>query len=195
MKLLQVLLPALFLNTAYAQPDAYSIKDLKGGKAKGDSSYAYALPFEKGSSYFLVQAYDSKLSHRGEFALDFKMKPGSKVAAARDGVVVAVKEDSKVGGTKKEYLSQGNYVIVQHSDGSYAHYWHLSHEGALVAMGDSVKSGQVIGLSGNTGYSAFPHLHFEVTSSAQTGSRQLPTRFYTNKGIRYLRPAHWYKAP
>ncbi len=47
-------------------------------------------------------------------------------------------------------------------DGSIAYYWHLQKDGVLVNIGDTVQTGQWIGLSGNTGYSAFPHLHFEV---------------------------------
>ena len=54
--------------------------------------------------------------------------------------------------------------------------------------------GQLIGLSGNTGYSAFPHMHFEVIGNDGKGNyRQLATRFNTNKGIVYLRPAHFYR--
>ena len=79
--------------------------------------------------------------------------------------------------------------------GSVAHYWHLSKDGALVNVGDTIKKGQSIGLSGNTGYSAFPHLHFEVVGNDSKGShRQLATRFNTNKGIVYLRPTHFYRA-
>jgi len=65
----------------------------------------------------------------------------------------------------------------------------------LVNIGDTITKGQIIGLSGNTGYSAFPHLHFEVIGNDGKGARkQLPTRFTTNKGIVYLRPGHFYRA-
>ncbi|RYZ20580.1 MAG: hypothetical protein EOO16_16230 [Chitinophagaceae bacterium] len=49
-----------------------------------------------------------------------------------------------------------------------------------------------MGLSGNTGYTAFPHLHFQVRDSA---GKELLVRFGTAKGARYLRPGHWYRAP
>jgi murein DD-endopeptidase MepM/ murein hydrolase activator NlpD len=173
----------------------YSIRDLKAGKFKADSSYIYRLPFANKKKVFLIQAYDSKMSHKGEIALDFKVKKQTKIVAARDGVVIAARKDSDKGGLKPENLSDGNYISIRHSDGSIAHYWHLNKDGALVQEGDSVKRGQWIGLSGNTGYSAFPHLHFEVQGYDATGNfKQIPTRFSTNKGVRYLRPGKFYRA-
>ena len=175
--------------------EQYSIRDLKAGKFIDDSSYIYRLPFENRKKVFLMQAYESKMSHKGERALDFKLKKGTKICAARDGTVTALRNDSDKGGLKPENLADGNYITITHSDGSVAHYWHLQKEGVKVNMGDTVKTGQHIGFSGNTGYSAFPHLHFEVQGYDDAGKYiQLPTRFYTNKGIRYLRPGKFYRA-
>jgi murein DD-endopeptidase MepM/ murein hydrolase activator NlpD len=179
---------------AFAQDD-YSIRDLKAGRFTRDSSYIYTLPFEDNKKVFLIQAYESKMSHKGERALDFKVKKKTKVCAARDGVVVAAREDSDKGGLKPENLSDGNYISIRHSDGSVAHYWHLNKDGVIVNVGDTVKAGQWIGLSGNTGYSAFAHLHFEVQGYDASGNyKQLATRFHTNKGIRYLRPGKFYRS-
>src|SRR6185436_20726326 len=150
--------------------EQYSTVDLKAGKFKADSSYVYSLPFENKKKVFLIQGYESKIfSHKNERALDFKVKKGTKVCAARAGVVISVREDSDKGGLKKENLSDGNYVSIQHIDGSVAHYWHLQKNGTMVNVGDTVKTGQWIGLSGNTGYSAFPHLHFEVQGYDASG--------------------------
>ena len=82
--------------------------------------------------------------------------------AARDGTVVAVRQDSDVGGTDEKYLNSSNYVVIRHSDGTFAEYLHLKHNGALVSVGDKVRTHQVLGLSGNTGHSSIPHLHFAV---------------------------------
>ncbi|MFL5811365.1 MAG: M23 family metallopeptidase [Flavisolibacter sp.] len=161
---------------------------------KDEESFVYSLPYEKGKSHMLAQGYLSTLSHKGEVALDFKMRKGTKVCAARDGVVVAIKDDSKKGGYNWKYINTGNHIIVKHEDGSYGNYWHLECKGVLVHVGDSVLQGQVIGLSGNTGYSAFPHLHFEVTSQYTVGTNQLPTKFRTKKGVRFLKPLHRYRA-
>jgi len=194
MKVLQLFIFIFLTAVCYAQQD-YSIRDLKGGKFKDDSSYVYSLPFENKKKVFLIQAYDSKMSHKGEIALDFKVKKKTKICAARDGVVISAREDSDKGGLKPANMSDGNYISIQHYDGSVAHYWHLSKDGVLVNIGDTITKGQIIGLSGNTGYSAFPHLHFEVIGNDGKGARkQLPTRFTTNKGIVYLRPGHFYRA-
>ena len=188
------LLLLLFPVQSFSQGQ-YSTEDLKAGKFKEDSSYIYSLPFESNKKVFLVQGYESKIfSHKGERALDFKVKKGTKVCAARDGVVIGFREDSDKGGLKKEHLSDGNYISIRHDDGSVAYYWHLQKDGVIVNMGDSVKKGQWIGLSGNTGYSSFPHLHFEVQGYDVSGDyKQLATRFHTNKGILYLRPGKFYR--
>lgn len=175
---------------SYSQLTDNEIRDLKSGKAKADSSYIYSLPFAKGSKFLLIQAYNSSMSHKDEISLDFKMKKGSKVCAARAGIVTAVEEDNDEGGLKEEYLSKGNHIIITHNDGSEAMYWHLQKDGALVNVGDSVKTRQLIGYSGNTGYTAFPHLHFQVYNH---NGKNIATRFYTKKGIIYLRPGKWYK--
>lgn len=191
---MRTLLFLLFIPALAGAQDDYSVADLKAGRFKADSSYIYRLPFETNKKVFLIQAYESKMSHRGERALDFKVKKKTKVCATRDGVVIAARKDSEKGGLKPENLSDGNYVSIQHSDGSVAHYWHLQPQGVRVNVGDTVKTGQWIGLSGNTGYSAFPHLHFEVQGYDARGNyRQLATRFYTHKGIRYLRPGKFYR--
>jgi murein DD-endopeptidase MepM/ murein hydrolase activator NlpD len=188
-----LLLLLLLPFTALAQ-DPYSISDLKNGKFKDDSSYIYTLPFQNKKRVFLIQAYESSFSHKGERALDFKIKKGTKICAARAGIVSSMREDSEKGGLKPENLADGNYVSIKHHDGSVAYYWHLQKDGVMVNVGDTIKRGQWIGMSGNTGYSAFPHLHFEVQGYDASGQyKQLATRFYTNYGVMYLRPGKFYK--
>jgi len=141
-----------------------------------------------------VQGYFSKYTHKNRAALDFKMKIGTKICAARAGKVVRMKEDGDKGGSKAKYRSFGNYIIILHEDSSRAGYWHLQHNAVFVNPGDTVKQGQVIGLSGKTGYSFFPHLHFIVWKPDNKGQwKQVGTRFQTQKGIRYLRPFRFYK--
>src|SRR5215207_8940508 len=103
---MKVLLPVLLCSlTAFSQD--YSIRDLKENRFKNDSSYIYTLPFEYKKRVFLVQAYDSKMSHKGEYALDFKVKKGKLICAAREGIVSGYREDSEKGGLKTENLSDG----------------------------------------------------------------------------------------
>ena len=109
-------------------------------------------------------------------------------------MVTAIRKDSDKGGLKQENLADGNYIFIEHDDGTVANYWHFQKDGVLVTVGDTVLTGEVIGLSGNTGYSAFPHLHFEVQGIDAKGNFvQLPTRFYTQDGVIYLRPGMFYK--
>lgn len=163
------------------------VRLLQRGVVKDDSSYVYELPFENGKSHWLVQGYFSRFSHKERAALDFKMKRGTKICAAREGIVVRVKEDGDRGGWNRKYRPYGNNIIIQHADSSRSGYWHLQKNGAFVKVGDTVRQGQVIGLSGKTGYALFPHLHFLVWGFDDKGNwQQIPTRFQTSKGIRYL---------
>lgn len=194
MKLSFTLLFLLTCTAVLSQLPDNVIHDLKGGRVKNDTSYIYWLPFEKGKKFFLIQGWQSNYSHKGELSLDFKMKTGTPIYAAREGIVTEVKEDSDRGGLKDEFLNEGNFVVIRHSDNSSAGYWHLQYNGALVSLGDSIKKGQLIGRSGNTGYSAFPHLHFWVYSTPDN-FKTIPTRFVTKKGIAYLRPGRYYRNP
>jgi murein DD-endopeptidase MepM/ murein hydrolase activator NlpD len=185
----------LLLPLCSIAQNGYSTRQLKDGQFKADTSYIYTIPFEDGKKVFLVQAYESMFSHKGERALDFKVKKGTRVCAARGGVVTAARGDSDKGGLKPENLSDGNHIVIQHYDGSTAWYWHFQKDGVAVAVGDTVVTGQYIGLSGNTGYSAFPHLHFEVQGNDGSGKHvQLPTRFYTQRGVIYLSPGRFYRS-
>lgn len=84
----------------------------------------------------------------------------SPVIAARDGEVIKV-EERNLDGTR--VLGEENVVIIKHSDGTFARYFHPTKPGALVSTGDKVAQGTRIALSGNSGASAGPHLHFDVT--------------------------------
>lgn len=175
-------------------PQRREIKLLQKGIIKDDTSFVYHLPYEENKSHLLVQGYFSRYTHKNRAALDFKMKKGTKICAAREGVVVRLKEDGKKGGSNIKYRPFGNFVVIQHADSSRSGYWHLQFNGVLVNVGDTVKQGQVIGISGRTGYTYFPHLHFIVWRFDGKGQwTQIGSRFQTNKGIRYLRPFRFYR--
>ncbi|HEU5259991.1 MAG TPA: M23 family metallopeptidase [Gemmatimonadales bacterium] len=82
--------------------------------------------------------------------LDLAVPVGSPVRAAGSGTVAQT-------GTDPEY---GEFVLLQHPDSYETMYGHLSRP--LVRAGIAVQAGQVIGLSGNSGRSTAPHLHFEI---------------------------------
>ena len=189
-----LLIGAVFIASCSVSknPQRTQIRKLQKGIIKEDTSFVYSLPYEKGKKHLLVQGYFSHFSHKERAALDFKMKRGTPVLAARGGVVVRVKEDGNKGGWNKKYRPFGNVIVIQHEDGSRAGYWHLQYNGALVNVGDTVKQGQQIGLSGKTGYTLFPHLHFIAWRFNNNQWLQVATRFKTSKGIRYLRPLKRY---
>lgn len=153
-----------------------------------DSLYNYALPFLKGKRYKIIQGHFGKFSHQSDFskfAIDVKMNVGQTVCAMRDGVVVGIKDDSNEGGNSKKYYDMANYILLYHKDGTFSQYVHLKHKGSLVTVGDSVIKGQPIGLSGNTGYSTTPHLHFGVFKTTLEGFKSIP---YQLDSI----PSHYY---
>jgi len=196
MKYLIVVSVLLTSCSVSKNPLRTEVRKLERGLVVDDTSYIYDLPFEQGKAYWMVQGYFTRFSHKERAALDFKMKRGTKICAAREGVVMRVKEDGERGGLNRKYRADGNNIVIQHPDGSRAGYWHLQTDGALVNVGDSVKKGQVIGLSGKTGYAAFPHLHFLVWDFDKDGNwQQVPTRFETTKGVGYLYGIRRYRKP
>lgn len=191
-----IILISLFFSCSVSNnPLRKEIKGLQKGTIKDDTSYVYALPYEAGTKHRIIQGYFGPFSHKERAALDFKMKRGTKILAAREGVVVRVKEDGDRGGWNKKYRPYGNNIVIQHPDGSRSGYWHLQFNGALVSVGDTVQKGQVIALSGKTGYTATPHLHFLVWRSSGGQWQQVATRFQTSNGIKYLRGWKKYQSP
>lgn len=191
---MKYLLIPVFLScclNSFCQLTDDEIRDLKRGRGQPDTSYIYSIPYTTGKRHLFIQGANSKMSHENDLSYDFKMKVGSGISAARGGMVITVKQDSDQGGLKPEFLNDGNHIIIRHEDGSSAYYWHLKKDGVAVHVGDTVSQGQTIGYSGNTGYSAFPHLHFQVVNA---NGKQILVRFKTKKGIIYLRPGRWYKS-
>lgn len=151
---------------------------------KHDDSYLYYLPYPTGESFPVSQGFHGKYSHTGGdcYSIDFKMPEGSPVHAAREGVVAGIKDDSTVGGSSKKYEWDANYVLIRHPDGTLGHYVHLEKGGVTVKVGDTVKAGQLIGYSGNTGHSTGPHLHFAVFKAKSGKQREtIPVKFRTNE--------------
>lgn len=125
------------------------------------SKNKYSLPIGKKDN---KQTRTDSPAHVGKLkhAVDFTCDEGTEILAAQDGEVVWVKQDSKIGGPDKKYWYDGNRIVIKHNNKEYSGYEHLKYKGAKVKVGDKVKKGQIIGYSGNTGYTFGPHLHFEV---------------------------------
>lgn len=151
-----------------------------------DDAHVYRLPYASGRSYRVLQGYGSRFSHTGleEYAVDFRMPEGTPVHAARAGIVARVEESHSRGCWEDGCGAFANYVVILHDDLTTGEYYHLQRDGALVEPGDRVVAGQRIGLSGNTGHTTVPHLHFAVYRAAEWGRTQsIPVRFATARGI------------
>ncbi|EXI81665.1 MAG: Glycyl-glycine endopeptidase ALE-1 precursor [Candidatus Accumulibacter appositus] len=157
--------------------------------ARQSSGAIYRLPYANGRAFHIGQSPGGPLStHRtpdSEYAVDIGMPEGTPVVAARDGIVVYTEARERYGGRHPDLIGRANSVRIQHSDGTIALYAHLAHAGVNVFPGQRVKAGMQIGLSGSTGYSSGPHLHFAIQTVLHGGDRltttSLPFNFYVGQ--------------
>ncbi|WP_144043525.1 M23 family metallopeptidase, partial [Rhodopirellula baltica] len=142
-----------------------------------DPMHVYELPFESNRRYRCCQSYGGTRSHHGSshFSVDFWMPIGSVICAARRGRVVRATDAGELP------TDECNSIRICHDDFSVACYAHICLNGALVSDGDWVDVGQPIALSGNTGCSGRPHLHFHVQTSYD--KTRVPTLFRTSDGV------------
>ena len=129
-----------------------------------NSEYRYASPLQPQQNYPIVQGVNGKFSHFGasKYALDFGASEGTPVLAARGGIVIDTKRNGKKGGPTPDFAKHANYVAILHDDGTTGEYYHLKYEGVVVKREQRITQGQLIGYTGNTGFSSLPHLHFGV---------------------------------
>ena len=147
-----------------------------------DNDYIYSLPFEKGKTQLIFQGYDGKFSHKNEFALDFDLKMGSEITAAREGIVVEMIDHNTRNCPDISCAKYNNRILIMHSDGTFADYSHLKYQGAVVKKGDFVTKNQLIGYSGSSGFASGPHLHFAVFINRIDGKRTfIKTKFKTSE--------------
>lgn len=133
----------------------------------------YRLPFRDGLTFLVSQGTGGPVSTHSEpgslYAVDFSMPEDTPIVAARAGTVIYTEFAHTEGGMTPEMEGQANVVLIQHADGTRAVYAHLAPGGVLVSPGQQVQEGEVIGLSGSTGFSSGPHLHFAVQQVRDTG--------------------------
>lgn len=166
----------------------YSFRYQNGNiDSEHNESVVYQLPYENGQAFYVGQSCNTSGSHQGGSngeAVDFIMPVGTPVHAARDGVVVDYYRLSNSGGVSSMHKDKGNFIEIKHNDGTVANYHHLRLMGVRAEKGQSVKRGELIGLSGNTGFSTGPHLHFAVTKLSSVGIvESVKVRFQAKRGL------------
>ena len=122
-------------------------------KSSGGGMWRYPMPNNKkvSSPFNPHRWHPIRGIYRPHYGTDFTAPIGTKVYAPANGTVL--KTSYQRGGA-------GYYIIIKHAGGYSTVYMHLSK--ALVRTGQKVSQGQVIALSGNTGGSTGPHLHYEI---------------------------------
>ncbi|MEU4165643.1 LysM peptidoglycan-binding domain-containing M23 family metallopeptidase [Streptomyces sp. NPDC026665] len=135
------------------------------------SSSGYTLPVDSstvGTGYKVAGSMWSSGYHTG---VDFVVPTGTTLKSIAAGTVVS----AGWGG------AYGNQVVIQHADGKYSQYAHMSS--LSVSAGQTVTEGQQIGLSGATGNVTGPHLHFEIRTTPDYGSDVDPVAYLRSHGV------------
>ncbi|GEM_PF-1057415 len=170
----------------YAHESRFTL--LRGNPhAVHDDTWHYRMPFGGTTMRPISQGYNGKFSHKGlgRYALDFPMPWGTPILASRGGVIVEVINDMVASGTRSGEFESDNRVVIEHRDGTFAIYAHLRH-GGPARVGQPVRTGDLIGLSGDTGFSTGPHLHFEVYKLREDGKRKtVPVKFWNGTARGY----------
>ena len=122
---------------------------LPGGKYGGESTSSNTNAPLRISSDFGMRAHPMTGLQTKHEGVDIPLKEGTDIVAVERGKVTSARNSS----------SYGNVIEIDHGNGRTTKYAHL--KSMQVAVGDMIEKGQKIGLSGNTGSSSNPHLHFE----------------------------------
>jgi Peptidase family M23 len=111
---------------------------------------------------------------------------GRPVLAPGDGTVVRVHDGVSEEGSGEVRIAEvredgmvlfGNYVVIDHGNGEFSHLGHLKPGSVKVAVGDKVRAGQTLAQVGTSGSSLFPHLHYELATTAGTDGEGVPSQF------------------
>jgi murein DD-endopeptidase MepM/ murein hydrolase activator NlpD len=159
------------------------VLDIQKPKVPVGVVQAYRYPFPwRGGPFRLTQGPNGSFSHtdlKSRYAMDIAMPEGTPIIAARGGVVVKT-ENNQVG---RGSDPSGNFVRVQHDDGTQGVYLHLKQGSVSVRQGQRVGVGSPLALSGNTGNSSGPHLHFVVQRTTELGLASIPYEFNQPVGV------------
>lgn len=195
-------LPATFVLPADAERELVSVGPLEPRRswryrlqtasvpgrpdARHEPARAYRPPIAPGARFRIGQSFGGDYSHTeppSYHAVDIDMPIGTPIHAAREGAVMAVaRYFHGTGDSRERFGPRANFVRILHDDGSMAVYAHLDYEGVVVRPGQRVERGQLLGKSGNTGFSTGPHLHFVVQVNRDMSMVSVPFEFEGERG-------------
>ena len=148
-------------EAANSQKNNNSNNSSNSNSGKNNNSGSFTTP--TGSGYFMKPVSGGSISTNGYYssgkfhgAIDYAISSGSPVYTAAAGVVMI---------TDNLTSSYGTYVVIRHANGMQSYYGHGTRGSICVSPGQIVKKGQQIMLSGSTGNSSGPHLHFELRTA------------------------------
>ncbi|TDK24442.1 M23 family peptidase [Luteimonas aestuarii] len=169
-----------------AQATGLRVEAIPGSPSAQPRDVEYGYPLGT-AALRITQAWGGRHSHAdagNRHAVDFAAPLGTTVLAARDGVVMQTEGSfDDAAPDDPDALERANFIRVLHHDGTMALYAHLQPGGVHVRVGQRVRRGQAIGLSGNTGRSTAPHLHFVVQANRGMRLESVPFRMFGPRGI------------
>lgn len=123
----------------------------------------YRLPLPDDARIHRVVGEDGP-GHPGQYktALDFAIDAGMEVLAPLDGEVITVVDVHDKYGNTPGFAQYANYVQIKHEYGEISDLIHLEKDSVVVKVGEKVKTGQLIGRTGLSGFITAPHLHWFV---------------------------------
>lgn len=151
----------------------------------GDKILASGDPFP--TSITARFAGDDSVHQGSHGALDISNSGDINIIASKSGTVIYPTNESQTGFPDNGYHGNtdgggyGNYVIIEHTDGTYTLYAHMRQNSITVMAGDKVAQGQVIGLMGHSGSSTGQHLHFEVRVGGNSSSNKVDPEDYVSQ--------------
>ena len=125
----------------------------------------YKFPVKRQSKSLCIQSNNTLSTHKGihKYSYDILLPMGTEIYASRDGIVnETLTTVGSIG------FFQGNFVSIIHNDSTIAIYAHLKKNSIIVNVGDTIKTGQLIGYSGCNGMAVYPHLHMHILKNGQS---------------------------
>ena len=126
------------------------------GEVVAPSAAGYICPINGRSKKHITTGY---YGYKGHTGVDFACSAGTPIVAVKSGTVIT---STALRNSNGKYRSYGEYVVIDHHDGTMTLYAHMLSGSRTVSPNQKVSQGQVIGQVGSTGNSTGPHLHFEV---------------------------------